>query len=440
MNFRNSYLLALPPAVAGSLAALWAWPGGLSLDMLVSINEGRYFKFAGHQEPTCGLLWAALQTFAPLPLAVPTIFLAQLMLYWGAFLLIAHDAIRHASTFTAIIALAAGFLPPLLCFTVMLDSNIQAGILWLAAIAVSAAVHTRLGMTTAGLLLWLGFLIRSGMICAVVPVAFTCISLSRPSWSKRHTLLAALAVGLTLQGVSSIITRTALGSPTRDSVLAVSQTFDMAAVYSATRVHHVPPFMAPDGHTVEEVLSHYTFDNVSGMFWRGDGKPTFRLPNGPEEGALIRAAWLQTIREFPIAWIKAKIRFIGAFLMIGVEWAQDFWPKYDGNRLVSLPQPEDHKTSPLGQYASATATTILWKGWFWIVAAGSLLLAGLLRRASRIAPAAAAYIGGLCCFVPHLLFGQAVLCRYYFLPYSLLVASILIVLPGVLARRRPADP
>lgn len=445
MNSRLRHVLWLPPVLAFAFMLVMGWPGGVSVDMLTSIEEGRYFRFWGHQEPMCGLIWAVIQAVLPDGLVAPAtdvqvavvgFFVLQTLLYWLAFLLLAREALRAGSVVAALLSLACGFLPPLLCFSVMVESNIQSGIAWVAALAIAASLRSRIAVLAWMALLWFGFLIRSGMIVPLVPVAFACAALAWPHWSRWRVLGAAIGIGIAFQGISFTVTKTLLGAPTRDSVLSVSQVFDMAAVHQETGVHHVPSFMVPEGHTAEEVFTHYRPESVSNMFWRGESKSVFRLPKTPEEGAQVRAAWLQTIREFPGAWCSVKLRYAGIFLGLGVEWPGGFWPDYGANERLGLGKVDVPK-SPIGVYATKTATSLVWKGWFWILLAGCLVLAGAVRRSARTAPAVALYLGGILGFVPHFLFGQAALCRYFFLPFALLLASILVVLPGLLTRRRP---
>lgn len=441
MNSRLRYLLFFPPAVALVLAFVSGWPGGVSPDMRTTIHEGRDFAFWGHQEPMFGFLWAGVQLFASPQFAVPACFVLQSLAYWAAWLLIAREGLRAGSVVTAALAVAGGFVPPLLSFTVMVESNIESAIAWMLALALAASCRSRRSLVLCGVCLWIGFAIRSGMVVAVVPVAFACLLLRRPEIKKWKALATALAIAVVFQGVSFAITKTVLGAPTRDSVLSVSQAFDMAGIYRETGVHHVPAFMVPEGQTAEAIFAEYDPANCSGLFWRGDGKPTLRLPQNPDEGAQVRAAWLRTLGEFPGAWLKVKLRYAGVFLMCGVEWPAGIWPEFGANADVGLGRPEAAAdATPLGRYSAWTATTVLWKGWFWLLAAGAIVVAGVLARAPRATAAAAIYLGAVCSLVPHFLFGQAALCRYYFLPYSLCIMSMLLVLPGLLARLRGKQP
>lgn len=436
MNSRLRYLLFLPPAVALVVALVSGWPGAVSPDMRTTIQEGRDFAFWGHQEPMFGFLWAGIQLIASPEIAVPACFVLQSVAYWAAWLLLAREGLRAGSVVAAVLAVAGGFVPPLLCFTVMVESNIESAIAWIVAVALAASCRSRASLVLCGVCLWIGFAIRSGMVVAVVPVAFACLVLRIPEIKKWKALATALAIAVVFQGFSFAITKTVLGAPTRDSVLSVSQAFDMAGIYRETGVHHVPAFMVPEGHTAEAIFAEYDPANCSGLFWRDDGKPTLRLPQNADEGAQVRSAWLRTLGEFPGAWLDVKLRYAGLFLMVGVEWPAGIWPEYGANADIGLSRPEAPDATLLCRYGGRTVTTVLWKGWFWLIAAGAFVLAGLLTRAPRATACAAIYVAGICALVPHFLFGQATLCRYYFLPYSLCIASILLVLPGLLAMLR----
>jgi hypothetical protein len=214
----------------------------------------------------------------------------------------------------------------------------------------------------------------------------------------------------------------------------VSQLFDMAGIYERTGVHHVPKEFVTPGHEPEEVLAQYDPALCVPLLWRSDDKPVFRLPSNREEAKVIRDAWMQTIREQPWAWLEVKARFAGLFLMVGVDWAMDCIPMFDRNQDFALSRPEDPSKAPLGLYAAKTARWLVWKGWFWLLVTGSIVVAAMVRRSARAMEAAALFLGCVCVMAPHLLLGQGALARYQFLPYVLSLVGALLVLPGLLAR------
>ena len=438
---RSQLLLSVPPAL-GCAAVLWCgWPGSVSADTGAIVLEAERSVFNGHQEPMYGFVWSVVLGLLPVQVALVSCFVLQVALFWWSFSRLARAAMQEGAPVAAALASLAGFLPPLMCFSLHVDSNIITGIAWLAALGLCALPGDRPPLARAGFLLWIGFIARSGMILGVVPVAFACLRLAKPGINAWRALGCALAFGVGAQCVSYVTSWTLLGNPPRDTVLAVSQFFDMAGIYERTGVHHVPKEFVTPGHEPEEVLAHYQPDTCVTLLWRSDDKPVFRLPSNRDEAKAIRDAWMQTIREQPWAWLEVKARFAGLFLMVGVDWAFDFIPMYDRNRDFSLSRPEDPYAAPLGRYASKTARWLVWKGWFWLLASGSIVALSLVLRSARSVEAAALFFGCICVMVPHLLMGQGALARYHFLPFVLSLVAALIALPGLMARlKRSPSP
>jgi len=426
----------VPPAL-GCAAVLWfAWPGSISVDTAAIVLEAERSAFSGHQEPMYGFLWSLVLGLLPAQVALVGCFILQVALFWWSFARLARGAMQEGSRVAAVLASLAGFLPPLMCFCFHVDSNIITGVAWLGALGLCARPGERPPLARAGFLLWVGFIARSGMILGVVPVAFACLKLAKPAMNAWRALGCAVAFGIGIQGLSYVTGRVLLGNPPRDSVLAVSQYFDMAGIYERTGVHHVPREFVTKGHEPEEVLANYEPGSCVSLLWRVDDKPVFRLPANRDEAKVIRDAWMQTIREQPGAWLDVKLRFAGLFLMVGVDWALDCAPLFDRNRDFGLSRPEDPYAAPLGMYAANTARWLVWKGWLWLIVTGSLVVVALVLRSARFVEAAAVFLGCICVLMPHLLLGQAALARYEFLPFLLSLVAALLVLPGLLARLR----
>jgi hypothetical protein len=436
MRFALPLLLASLCALGLVASLLTAWPGDLSIDMVTSIREGVYFGFYGHQEPVCGLLWAGVNSLVAPGVGATWLFVLQSVAYWSAFALLAVAMLRSGSALAALLATAAAYLPPLACFSPLIDSNVVCGIAWLLAVAVAVAARSRTAMLLCLLLLWFGFAIRSGMIAAVVPVAFACLTLALPQARFWRRVVLAVALGLGMQGVSFGVTKIFLGGPSRAQVLSISQAFDMAGVYKRTGVHHIPTFMVPQGHAAEEVLANYDPGNCSPLFWRGDGKPVFAKARNAEQGAEVQAAWLKTIFDHPGAWLAVKLDFASRFLMVGDEWPPGRSLGFEGNPMMEMSQPADRKLVLHNRVSESTARWLVWRGWIWLLVAGGLNLVSLLVGGARALPAVALFAGGCASIVPHLVLGQAAHCRYYFLPYSLMAMSVVFAVLAMSASLR----
>ncbi len=433
MSMRSQILLSVPPAL-GCAAVLWfGWPGSISVDTASLVLEAERSAFSGHQEPMYGFLWSVVLGLLPARVALVGCFILQVALFWWSFGRLARGAMQEGAPVAAVLASLAGFLPPLMCFCFHVDSNIITGVAWLGALGLCARPGERPPLARAGFLLWVGFIARSGMILGVVPVAFACLRLAKPATNAWRALGCALAFGVGAQGLSYVTSRVLLGDPSRDTVLAVSQYFDMAGIYERTGVHHVPRQFVTKGHEPEEVLANYEPGSCVSLLWRVDDKPVFRLPSNRDEAQLIRDAWMQTIREQPGAWLDVKLRFAGLFLLVGVDWAFDCVPLFDRNREFGLDRPEDPYAAPLGMYAAKTARWLVWKGWVWLIVVVTTVCLSLVVRSPRAIEGAVVCFAGICAMVPHLLMGQAALARYHFLPDLLFVVSVLLVMPGLLA-------
>ncbi|MCA3007109.1 MAG: hypothetical protein INH34_01905 [Phycisphaerales bacterium] len=433
-------ILFVAAAVGAAAAHLGlGWPGAVGPDMRTTIFEGRAGSYYGHQEPMFGFLWSILLAFVSMPVGVVACFVAQIALYWTAAAMFADAALARGRSLAALGIAAVACAPPFVGMLPSVESNIQTAVAWLAAAAIAATRRGRGAALLWGALLWYGFVIRSGMVLALLPAAFACRRLARPDARLRAVGAFALVFAVACQGASFLTTKFVLGDPTRASVMSVSRLFDLAGVHQLTGVHHVPAFAVPPGHTAAEVMANYTPKMCSGLFWRQDGKPVFRLARDRAQGDEVAAAWWRTVREEPMAWLQVKLRYAALFLHIGVEWADGFWLDSASNEDVGLPSLGPPGSSPLDRYGSATGRTVLWKGWFWLLATGVFVLGGFALRLQHAAAAAAAYAAALASIVPHLLFGQAVLARYHVIPFALCFVAIALTLLGSRVRRAPAS-
>jgi hypothetical protein len=433
---KTVHLFVLVPPILGFVVAVIAgWPGAVSPDMAVTMREGASFKFVGHQEPILGLVWAGALALFQMPTAVALFYVTQSLAYWLAFALLARRALRDGSPLTAAVAAIAGFLPPLFGFVVMIDSNMQVGIAWLLAVAIATAFPARRALFVVLPLLFYGYIARSGTSIAVVPVLIACMLQTLHHFSTLRATVCGVAAAATFFVVSSAVERLFLGKPTHDDVLAVSELFDMAGIYERTGTHCVPKAVVPASTTAEAIMAEYDPTLVNTIIW-GNSKGGFLVPYSAKGYEKLRSRWMWTIRNHPAAYLEVKARFVRLFLMIGVDRPMGLHPNYSENKLIGLRVPENRLFASMGSYAEATASMLLWKGWFWFLASGLIITAAVALGAQRANAALAIYGGVVGSLLPHFIFGQATLCRYCFLPFSLCVVALLLVGDPLLAEIR----
>jgi hypothetical protein len=69
----------------------------------------------------------------------------------------------------------------------------------------------------------------------------------------------------------------------------------------------------------------------------------------------------------------------------------------------------------------------VWKGWFWLLLCGASCALALALGFARAGAAGGVYAAAVGTLVPHLAFGQGALSRFYFLPYMLCIACLLVL-------------
>lgn len=419
-------LFLVPPVLGFVLDVLAGWPGAISPDMANTILEASTFRFLGHQEPFLGLVWAGVLAVVRLPTAVAAFYLMESLGYWLAFALLTQCAVREKSLLMAALAAVAGFLPPLFCFVVMVESNIHVGVAWLLAIAIAVAFPVRRSLLACLPMIFFGYTARSGMIIALAPVLIACYMLTNRHLSRLRVAVYGIATAAVFCVSSVAVEKLVLGAPTRDHVLSVSELFDIAGIYERTGTHCLPASVVPPSTTAEAILAEYDPRIVSSIIW-ANKKGGFILPDTPEEFARLKRCWMQTIREHPADYLAVKLRFARLFLMIGVDQAFGYFPDCSANKGLGIPNPDDRRWKPLLDYSEGSVTSLVWKGWFWFLVSGLTCTAALVLGAARADAAFAIYVSAWCSIIPQFVFGQATLCRYYFLPYCLCVASLLMI-------------
>ena len=431
---RSTYLVFLLPILGCAATVVGGWPGGISPDMEATLREASQLKFDGTQSPLLALVWAIPRAIMPLRMAVPLAMTVQALAYWLIFSLFAYAAIRRGSVAIALLALLAGFVPPLFSFVPMVESNMQAAISWTLAIAIAFAFRSPRSLRFAVPLLAYGTIARYGLLLASVPLLTACLLLTRPDLRPVRAVLVSALAAASFATTASVVTWLLPGSPTRAQQLAYSRLFDIAGVYQQTHTHCLPVSMSPS-RPAATILAAYQPNNVSDLIW-SNPQGGFTLPSARRELGLLRQCWFETVRRHPMEFLRAKVRYAGIFLMMGVEWAPAAFTDYSANPALGLSTPSNAMSDATRAYIEYSRTTILWKGWFWIAATGVLAALAAALRLADSTPLFV-YAGVLATVAPHCLFGTAALSRYWFLPILLAIVCVVIVTLGAVVRRAP---
>lgn len=425
----------LVPLVGCLLTLLSGWPACLNPDTANSIRDGLNFRFLGYQEPTFGFIWSVALAVLPLPVAVTTFFVIQVTGYWLVFALFGRALARQRSPWLALAVVVAGFLPPLVNTVALIESNMQTGVAWSLAIAL-AYTYPGPRSRAAGLaLIWYGFLARSGMIVAVVPILCACLLLNMPRLRIRQALLFGAAWAAVFMLISSSLNHWVLGSPSRGVIVGVSQLFDLAGIYERTGTHCIPPSLVPASTTAERILSEYDPGIANSIMYGPKGG--FLEPTTVPQRTLLHACWLKTIRQHPWEYLQVKVRFARLFMMIGGESSMRVSLSCrPANVDFGLPVPDNALWRSSRQYIERSGGTLIWRGWFWMLASVLSCVLAFYKRAEHRWAVLMVLLSAVMTLVPHLVMGQGVVSRYLFLSYMLCLCSMVVRGPDAHRLRR----
>lgn len=431
MSNQGSLLLLVLVCTAGLLVTLHeGWPGAVSIDMFQTIQEANESRYEAHYDPMATMLWKIPLTVMDVPSAVATVFTVQALAYWLTFALMAWNGVRLGSRLTALVVLALAFSPPLLSYSIAIESNLQVAAWWGVSMLACLTWPRRATFFVVLPLLWFGFTGRYGTVVGFVPVAYFCVRVVFQGWSQLRVGGIAIGLALVMQLISYAVPKWVLQSPKPVSIMSVSQLFDMAGVYRLTGKHWIPASCIPEGKTVEEIVAIYDVRNCVPMFWSSNGKPIFTRPKTPEDAAVLEAAWRQTIQSEPSAYLSVKASYAAAFLSWGYECTYGV-PDFTGGPYIGVEAPADPYTNSMVRYSQGTMLWLVWRGWIWLLVCTAVIAVAAWMRAKDMAAALAAFAAGVFLMIPHLVFGQGVVSRHFVPIYMMFTLCLALLLPRI---------
>ena len=390
----------------------------------------------GHYAPMFTFLWRCILSLIPLPVALPCAFLIQQTAYWMLIGLLALQAHRQGCALIAWATVAMGLAPPLLCFSIAIESNVLGGTAWGLAIAHCAARRHPSALKLAAPLWAIGYMSRYGMIVSAIPAAASMLLLAAPGISKLRAVLLAASCGALMQCTTFCITKYGLDNPSSMSVVSISQLYDLAGMQSMGCRIGIPSFAIPKGATATEVLQNYDPRFCSTIFWRDDGQPVLVQPSNMEHWQDLQVAWISAIFSDFDRYAAIKLRFAEEFLMVGKLYALGPNPEFSGGAALGISAPTDEEAHWITRYSRWTQLSAIWRPWVWLSVSLACVCAGLLMKARSAWAAAAAWTAAVAALLPHLLMGQAVACRYYFTTFLLCGSGAAFVAPELYSRWR----
>jgi hypothetical protein len=301
----------------------------------------------------------------PTGLGVTGLFALHLLAFWSALFLLG-KAMIDAGTSWGALAPLMGFFPLLFDFFRTVNGESALACAWLFAFALMlerAVAGRALALSTAGALAALayGALLRLAAIPAAAPPLYLFAEelAPRPRWVR---WLAAGLVPVLLLAATIAMDRGAFDGARHRALIA----FDLGDMSSRIGRNLLPGRWTRADET--QILQ-------CGMSqWRGDGRCAFVAEALPKEG--LWGAWAGAIIAHPGAYLRHRIdhanrllRWLGEAPEVVTDQAANVSSlRIDGNPVAAAIAP----------IANGLGTTLLFRGYAWLLAAGAVLWLGLL--------------------------------------------------------------
>jgi len=295
-------LKVLTAALAVILTVALFWPGYMSVDSLVQLEQARYgIRDSGHP-PLLSLIWRVADKILPGPGGMLAL---QAALYWCAVAMLAPSAPW----------MAAGLLPPLFGMAGVVWKDVWMCVSLLAAVGCLASAWPKAGLVL--LLAASGF--RHNGIAAVIPLLWpAAAALARP---RRRTWSCFLVLSAGFIAASHWLTHPP-GVPD-PKLWRLVMAHDLAGMSLRENRDLFPPgFLARHGLTLESLRRIYVpyqmdptfslqFRHVFGI--EADEKQ--RLDQSLIDADEMRRVWLTTVLRHPLLWAGRRMEIASRVLV-----------------------------------------------------------------------------------------------------------------------------
>jgi dolichol-phosphate mannosyltransferase len=305
------------------ISILSFFPGWMSNDSLLQYREARAGQFNDWHPVLMAWWWRKLDQLY----AGPALFLMQnLLLYWGAWGLLANAARKEAGKWAYLLPLV-GLWPALFFLLGEIWKDIAfACCLFMAwAILINAWYWERrpLAFERAALLFLIAYSLGvkpNGVLAVPFLIGFW---LFVEGWRRGHFLgraLFALAATGLLLGIPAIVTKNV---PVKhNSPIQYTQVYDLLAISAATNQNLLPRYINERAKlSLDELTKHYHVGDNNALFYGLTKDLTgLRAPTQQDLGEL-RSSWIRAIRQHPGIYLRHRMDNFLSLLRIGTTGA-----------------------------------------------------------------------------------------------------------------------
>jgi hypothetical protein len=437
---RRSALLAcaLAASIGVALVLLTFYPGVLTVDSSLQLQEARARAFFDWHPPLMAAVWSIIDRIVPGPLGM---LLLSNAVFWTGLALAVYLA-NLSPAAAALSILGVGLLPPVFSALGVISKDVAMGgalLLAFALLWVGAARASRPALLAALPLVVYAAALRHNAAAAILPLALWAPFIWRGiAWPGRavprwQLLGVGLALFALLGGAAVAINATLTAKRLFPAQLVLlhdlagmSLESDQLLFPASLRTHNGPL-------TLDAIRCSYSPDNGSLLFSGTRGGCPQRIVKITDAGRMadVQAAWWRAMLSRPRAYLAHRWRVFSGQLGLGRERVCYPFNAGDDPRLgVAFAGPPLYQ-SALALHTAAAYRTPLFRGWIYLVLLAAAMTVVVWRRGP--VPALVLAASGLCFGLAYLIVSPACAFRYNWWT----VVAALTTVP-VLAGHRPA--
>ncbi|WP_010215115.1 hypothetical protein [Sphingomonas sp. PAMC 26621] len=279
---------------------LYRYPGELKFDALIQYWQVTSGVYNDYHPPVMTRFWSLLHPIAD---GTAPIYVAHLLMYWFAFILLGYELHRRARPISGLFVIAVGATPLFIMMNIVVISDVGLASAFLAVIGLWLRVQRRGGWSVdtvilVSLLLFYGTLIRANAVFAVPPLLLLIFGRRLTIRGLPTTLALSAVIAVLLIPTSSFVNRVVLGA-SPGGAIGTLQFFDVMGIVRLSGDRSVLRDFAgqypADRHCYSPVM-HDTLGVRCKQF-------TEMVRSSPE----LPSIWIGSIKRHPVSYLEHRL-------------------------------------------------------------------------------------------------------------------------------------
>lgn len=279
---------------------LYRYPGELKFDALIQYWQVTSGVYNDYHPPVMTRFWSLLHPIAD---GTAPIYVAHLLMYWFAFILLGYELHRRARPISGLVVVAIGATPLLIMINIVVISDVGLASSFMAVVGLWLRVQRRGAWNAAtvvlvALLLFYGTLIRANAVFAVPPLLLLLFGSRLTIGSLPKTLALSAVIAVLLIPTSSFVNRVVLGA-SHGGAIGKLQFFDVMGIVRLSGDRSVLRDFAgqyPAGRHCYSPVMHDTLSVRCKEF-------TETVRSNPA----LPSIWIGAIKKHPVSYLEHRL-------------------------------------------------------------------------------------------------------------------------------------